>query len=131
MYYHAADEAVNPGVDAPAQLIEYTIRDLKTMTYINQKFPNSIPSDQVKTLINYDVSYVDHLLLPVAMEAKNVPVPNTSPVAREAYGWIGSDKTIDKSSSRDQGFHERQPEERSGELFPSCNGKNLRLAHLL
>jgi hypothetical protein len=90
MFYHATDtgRATNPGADAPEQLIEWTIRDLNTMTAINKI--NTLPKAEIKTLINYDVSYVDNLLLPVAMEAQAVPVPNTDPVVTDNFGWIGA-----------------------------------------
>jgi hypothetical protein len=89
MYYHCSDPnaAVGPGTDAPAQLIEFTIRDKAFLTKVSQDV-NTIDPSQLITLINYDVSNVDNLLLPVAMEATAVPVPNTS-VAKD-YGWIGA-----------------------------------------
>jgi hypothetical protein len=89
MYYHCSDPnaAVNPGADAPEQLIEFTIRDKDFLTKVSDKV-NPIDPSQLITLINYDVSYVDNLLLPVGMEATNVPVPNTDE-ARD-YGWIGA-----------------------------------------
>ena len=34
-----------------------------------------IPASELTTLINYDVSYVDDLMAPVAMTATQVPVP--------------------------------------------------------
>jgi hypothetical protein len=90
MYYHCKDAnaALDPGSDAPDQLIEFTIRDQAFLTKVSTP-TNPIAQDQLKTLINYDVSYVDHLLLPVAMAALNVPVPNTN--VTQDYGWIGAD----------------------------------------
>jgi hypothetical protein len=89
MYYHSNDplQALDPGSDAPDQLIEFTIRDKDFLTKVSTP-TNPIASNQLITLINYDVSYVDHLLLPVAMEALNVPVPNTN--VKQDYGWIGA-----------------------------------------
>ncbi|MDR3639465.1 MAG: hypothetical protein P4L84_37035 [Isosphaeraceae bacterium] len=89
MYYHCndANAALDPGSDAPDQLIEFTIRDKDFLTKVSTP-TNPIDSKQLITLINYDVSYVDHLLLPVAMEALDVPVPNTN-VSKD-YGWIGA-----------------------------------------
>ena len=89
MYYHTSDPqaAVNPGADAPEQLLEFTIRDKEFLTKVSNN-GNPIDPSQLITLINYDVSYVDHLLLPVAMEATGVPVPNTT--AKQDYGWIGA-----------------------------------------
>jgi hypothetical protein len=55
---------------------------------------------ETHALINYDVSYVDNMALPVAMEALDVPVPvqtvpplnpaNPNPGPRLPYGWIGA-----------------------------------------
>ena len=93
MYYHCGDpgnNAVDPGADAPDQLIEWTIRDKKFLTAISQNY-GKIDKDQLIDLINYDVSYVDHMLLPVAMEATNVPITPTSKT--KDYGWVGADIT--------------------------------------
>jgi hypothetical protein len=87
MYYHALGNAEDPASDAPDQLGEFTIRDQKFLTLISNHY-GKIADDQLKTLVNYDVSYVDHLLAPVAMEGLQVPVPNTT-VAQD-YGWIGA-----------------------------------------
>ncbi|WP_165251234.1 hypothetical protein [Paludisphaera soli] len=89
MFYHSEDPmaAVNPGADAPEQLLEFTIRDQDFLTKLSTP-SNPIDPSQLVTLINYDVSYVDHLLLPVAMQATNVPVPNTN--VKRDYGWIGA-----------------------------------------
>ena len=65
------------GPTAAAQLTEFTIRD----TYL-KNFPD-VPLSEQHPLINYDVSYVDSMILPVAMEAADVPVPRQ---ARHASG---------------------------------------------
>jgi hypothetical protein len=96
MWYHdptpptAANPAGNPQIpaeDAPTQLTEMTIRVKSVLS----QFPN-VPSSQDVNLINYDVSYVDSMVLPVAMEAANVPVGNTGKSA--PYGWIGANMTL-------------------------------------
>jgi hypothetical protein len=125
MFYHSLDKAVNPAADAPAQLIEFTIRDLAVMTAINKI--NPIPDTQIKTLINYDVSYVDHLLLPVAMEATDVPVPNTSPQVKDAYAWIGSDQAFAPDSPLETAikkFTTDGPDNGLGKYF-EVDGKDL------
>jgi len=103
MYYHCGtdqkgdkDAAINPGADAPEQLVEFTIRDQDFLTKISEKV-NPIAPNQLTTLINYDVSYVDHLLLPVAMEATNVPIPNTT--ATKDYAWIGAQQAYSGDGS--------------------------------
>jgi hypothetical protein len=69
----------DPNPAAAGQLIEWTIRDkdflTKVNTYDQQNNIGTIPSSELTTLINYDVSYVDDLIAPVAMEATRVPVP--------------------------------------------------------
>jgi hypothetical protein len=82
MYYRGTNfgKPVDPVDDAQGQLIEWTIRDQKFMTdKLNpynkaNKIPELPPSDII-THINYDVSNVDNLSSPVAMEATQVPVP--------------------------------------------------------
>ncbi|MBI1766469.1 MAG: hypothetical protein HYR56_34110 [Acidobacteria bacterium] len=96
MWYRAS--LIGPALDSPDQLLEWTIRDQEYLSnpQINERTHHLIPSNQKVTLINYDVSYVDSMFLPVAMEALDVPVP-APPTPfnqnRGPYGWIGS---IDK-----------------------------------
>ena len=84
LWYHAPI-AQNFGPDAPSQLVEYTIRDEDLATWA----PNT---PEKVTLINYDVSYVQDMMLPVAMEAADVPIPNTDQT--QTYGWIGANLTV-------------------------------------
>jgi hypothetical protein len=102
MYYHSLVPN-GPANDAPSQLLEFTIRDTYLKTLSTAHF---IPDSEKHPLVNYDVSYVDSMALPVAMEATDVPVPipnpnnptpPTPPVnpplgPRLPYGWIGSDQ---------------------------------------
>jgi len=98
MYYHCSDSpGEDPGLDNPDQLIEFTIRDKdflqKVSDYDQAMFGTPIDSGQIITLINYDVSYVDHLLLPIAMQANRVPVVDAvtgSILATPDFGWIGA-----------------------------------------
>jgi hypothetical protein len=84
-----------PALDSPDQLLEWTIRDQKYLSNpaITNRTNREIPISERVTLINYDVSYVDNMFLPVAMEALDVPVP-APPTPfnqnRGPYGWIGS-----------------------------------------
>src|SRR5262249_37636642 len=81
MYYHSHDKGSpnNPSSAALGQLIEWTIRDKSFLTlvtaYDREHSIGNIPTSELTTLINYDVSYVDDLLAPIAMEATQVPVP--------------------------------------------------------
>jgi hypothetical protein len=88
MFYHAT---VPQGIalDAPAQLTEFTIRDPYLTNWLTEKI---VAETTVE--FNYDVSYVDSLTAPVAMEAVNVPVPipdqPAPPTEGYNYGWAGS-----------------------------------------
>ena len=70
MWYRSKDKAIAPADDTEDQLVEWTIRDhdLFTNPIVAQKAKHQIPSNQLLNLINYDVSNVDSLYLPVAME---------------------------------------------------------------
>ena len=121
MWYRADTPtlAVAPADDTEDQLVEWTVRDhvylsnpkiteqTKCTDATKCKIGKSqIPDNQLVTLINYDVSNVDSLYLPVAMEALDVWVvpqragegedanrngwkPGSNP---EPYGWTGSTK---------------------------------------
>ncbi len=81
MYYKAnTPNAPNdPSAAAPGQLTEWTIRDKPFLTivsaYDQSQGNDPIPASELTTLVNYDVSYVDDMTAPVAMNATNVPVP--------------------------------------------------------
>ena len=81
MYYKAntVGSPVNPSPAAPGQLTEWTIRDQDFLTTVNAYDQSQgigpIPASELTTLINYDVSYVDDLMAPIAMTATQVPVP--------------------------------------------------------
>jgi hypothetical protein len=103
--------AVAPADDSQDQLVEWTIRDhnffVNPIITARTTGPNQkceIPDNQLVTLINYDVSNVDSLYLPVSMEALDSwvtpqgtgtgPNPNRTgwkPGANpEPLGWTGS-----------------------------------------
>ena len=82
MFYHAATSST-PAPDAPAQLTEFTIRDPYLTHWLNDEAQTGI-------LFNYDVSYVDNLVAPIAMEATNVPITNQAPPINQSYGWAGA-----------------------------------------
>jgi hypothetical protein len=82
MFYHATKSATIKA-DAPAQLTEFTIRD----PYLGNWDDTT---DATGILFNYDVSYVNDLLAPVAMEASSVPVPNQDSLTPQNYGWAGA-----------------------------------------
>jgi len=86
MWYHG-NVASGPNNDAPAQLLEFTIRDPW-----QQKLNNTLDPAILGPLINYDVSYVDTIYLPVAMEATDVSDGDS----KAAFGWIGASQTESK-----------------------------------
>jgi hypothetical protein len=110
MWYRADTPtlAVAPADDTEDQLVEWTIRDHAFLTnpIVAKKTHNQIPENQMLNLINYDVSNVDSLYLPVSMEVFDswvVPqikgdstgknwTPGSNP---EALGWTGSTKGAD------------------------------------
>ncbi|HAB19327.1 MAG TPA: hypothetical protein DCE44_23220, partial [Verrucomicrobiales bacterium] len=107
MWYRSA--LVAPALDSPDQLVEWTFRDEKYLSnpQINARTDNQIPSSQKVTLVNYDVSYVDSLFLPVAMEALDVPVPAPpTPFTQNPgpYGWIGSTNTSEQLQTKIKAF---------------------------
>ncbi len=98
-----AQQAKAPANDAPAQLTEWTMRD-PVLSIINPNIDIDHPFfGETHANINYDVSYVDSMALPVAMEALDVPVPvqtvppldprNPNPGPRLPFGWIGAAQT--------------------------------------
>lgn len=102
MWYHAVI-AKGPANDAPSQFVEFTIRDPWLKKYLNPK----IDDNDVGPLINYDVSYVDTIYLPVAMAAIDVPVPNSTLV--KPYGWIGASQTAEQFQQVFQNFTSSDP----------------------
>jgi hypothetical protein len=83
MWYHAI-VASGPRNDAPAQLLEFTIRDPWQLN-LNP----DLDKGSLGPLINYDVSYVDTIYLPVAMEATDAVDGSKT----AAFGWIGASQT--------------------------------------
>jgi len=109
MWYRAGI-AQAPNDDNEDQLAEWTIRDHGYLVnpLITAKTNNEIPDNQLVTLINYDVSNVDNLYLPLALEANDVwvvpqrsgtgPTPNRTGWGPgsdpDVYGWTGAINTI-------------------------------------
>ena len=104
--WYRAEQKEGPADDTEDQLAEWTIRRPRLpgqSDAIHRKTNGEIPDNQCVTLINYDVSNVDNLYLPLAMAANDVWVlpqegnrngwkPGSDP---DVYGWIGADNTID------------------------------------
>ena len=109
--WYRAEIAEAPNDDTEDQLAEWTIRDHGYLVNpkITAKTRSEIPDNQLVTLINYDVSNVDNLFLPLAMAANDVwvvpqksgkpPNPNRNGwepgSVPDVYGWTGAINTID------------------------------------
>lgn len=99
-YSSTKSKPLAPSLDTPDQLVEWTIRDQGYLSspQITARTFSEIPNSEKVNLINYDVSYVDNMFLPAAMEALNVPVPHPPypPGAKpQPYGWIGSTNKVE------------------------------------
>jgi hypothetical protein len=117
--------AKTPGVNdaAPAQLIEWNFRDPYLMTTETRtRFILGDPNE-TKVLMNYDVSYVNKLSVPVGIEASSVPITvgkqldTTNPpkyYGYQDYGWNPTDRDA-------QSFNRVLQE------FVNDKGKNKRL----
>lgn len=105
-----------PADDAPAQLLEYSIKD----PWLRDKMNPDLPKDiGLGPLINYDVSYVDNICLPVTMAATDVPVPNSTVV--KSYGWIGTSQTVDQFQNALKTFASSGSENGLGVYFGTDN----------
>ena len=60
------------------------------MRPVSNALAQAIHSRKQAYLFNYDVSYVDNLVAPIAMEASNVPIPNQAAPVNQNYGWAGA-----------------------------------------
>ena len=116
--YQRSTQPIGPANDAPAQLAEFTMRD-PILSKINPNIDKLKPNfGETHALINYDVSYVDNMELPVAMEALNVPIPITNPPQpvqtpfpgpRLPYGWVGSAQTVQQFQAATSDFLSDDP----------------------
>ena len=96
MWYHALYGQL-PNNDAPFQLMEFSLRG----SFYN---PTANPTARFEPLIgsafpgtdvdsaDYDVSFVDSLNVPIAIEAEDVTVPVAN--VQEPFGWVGSSQSI-------------------------------------
>ena len=118
--WYRAEVSKAPKDDSEDQLAEWTIRDHVYLVNddITRRTNNLIPDNQLVTLINYDVSNVDNLYLPLAMAANDVWVlpqksgqgehanrccwkPGSDP---DVYGWTGADTTNGSLQTQIQAF---------------------------
>jgi hypothetical protein len=88
LLYHS-EVALGITSDAPSQLLEFTIRD------------PSVPVPNTTESFDYDVSYLDALYLPVALEA----VGGTDSSGKETqFGYVGTTLTLDKFENSVKAF---------------------------
>lgn len=130
--WYRAEIAQAPNDDTEDQLAEWTIRD---HVYLNNpaitKASNGeIPDNQLVTLINYDVSNVDNLYLPLAMQALDAwvmpqasgagPTPNrtqwTPGSEPDVFGWTGAINDVDFLQEQIHAFT-KNPNELLGQYF--------------
>ena len=105
--WYRAQIPVDPPSDSEDQLAEFTIRDHKYLgsneitAKVAAKGYGKIPDGEVVTLMNYNVSNVDYLYLPLAMEANDVWVVSSKGDRKnwvdgtdpDALGWTGAIKS--------------------------------------
>ena len=110
MWYHSLNP-VGPNNDAPFQLNELSFRgtyydDTIKTNNKNTGFQFLLPAEQyngAKTdSADYDLSFVDSINLPVAIEATNATVPNTT--TQLPFGWVGSDQSVEAFQAAVQAF---------------------------
>jgi len=123
MWYRADTLPVDFVPDSEDQLAEFTVRDHDYL--INVRNNRQIPDNQMVTLINFNVSNVDNLYLPLAMEANDVWVvpmqgARSGWVAGknpEAYGWTGAINTVKFVQDEIGKFTKEENNEYLGQYF--------------
>jgi hypothetical protein len=127
-----AQQAKAPSSDAPAQLIEWTMRD-PVLSTLNKNIDQAHAAfGETHANINYDVSYVDSMALPVAMEALDVPVPVQTldpldprvpnPGPSLPYGWLGAPQSFPEFQAALNSFLQPNPSNNDGIVTNDVNG---------
>ena len=107
-----------PNNDAPFQLTEVTFRGTFYNPAINTGtgFGYLLGTDVLNggadvDSADYDISFVDSLNVPVAMEASNVTLPSTGPgsITSAPFGWVGSDQSESDLQSAITAFTSSNP----------------------
>ena len=104
MWYHDLNSNA-PNNVAPFQLTEFSFRGPFYNKAVNvgtgfdwlldgndTHSPTGIYAGSISILADYDISFVDTIDLPVAMEATDVTIPGTT--AQAPFGWVGSSQTV-------------------------------------
>ncbi len=114
MWYHDLNPSA-PNNVAPFQLTEFSFRGPfydKTVNIgtgfdwlldgNNQDSPTGVYAGSIHDLADYDLSFVDHMDLPLAMEATGVTIPGTADQA--PFGWVGSSQSVQDFQTAIQDF---------------------------
>jgi hypothetical protein len=114
MWYHDLNSSA-PNNIAPFQLTEFTFRgpfynrDVNIGTGFdwlldgNDKHdPRGVYASSIGNIADYDISFVDTISMPVAMEATGVNIPGTT--AQAPFGWVGSSQSINDFQQALQDF---------------------------
>ena len=117
MWYHALT-AQAPNNDPPFQLTEVTFRGtfydptINIGTGFGYLLGNSVLNGGADVnSADYDISFVDSLNVPVAMEASNVSLPSTGPNSPTSapFGWVGSGQSESDLQSAITAFTSNNP----------------------
>jgi hypothetical protein len=122
MWYHAI-VPIDFNTAAPVQLSEWSIRDAQQF-----KYAPDMGLDQLDPILNYDVSYVDNLTLPVVMEATNsntsIPTNYTGPtIPPQPYGALGADVSVQQMQQSFAAFTATTPGQNNSLLGTYFGGK--------
>jgi hypothetical protein len=121
--WYRAETPVDFVPDSEDQLAEFTVRDHDYL--INVRNNRQIPDNQMVTLINFNVSNVDNLYLPLAMEANDVWVVPMQGARNgwvagknpEDYGWTGAINTVKFVQDEIGKFTKEENNEYLGQYF--------------
>ncbi len=121
LWYHNPAEANDFGFGTPAQLTEMTFRDQKQF-----HIAPDMPGREVDMIVNYDVSYVDSLAMPAAMEGTNVPLRGGPKDAKDLtpgqFAWLGSDMSVTEMQQYIAAFTTVNITPKAGESGPNGLG---------
>jgi hypothetical protein len=124
MWYHAL-VGVQPNNDAPDQLFESSFKGkfLDPTQNPGTGFQFLVGADVLAGAKNdsadYDLSFVDSINLPIALEATNTLIPDTTPTNQAPFGWVGSDQTVADFQTALQDFNSGKL---TGSYFPDGKG---------
>lgn len=107
MWYHALNVSA-PNNDAPFQLNELSFRGtfydsaINTGTGFQYLLPATVYEGAKTNSADYDLSFVDSINMPVAIEATDATIPNTA--TQLPFGWVGSGQSVEAFQAAVQAF---------------------------